>query len=363
MAGRTHSKREHTVTMRDVANAAGVSIKTVSNVVNDYEFVTEATRAKVREAIDRLGYSVNVSARTLRTGHTNIIALAVPDLQMPYFAQLSSLVIAEAKQQGLRVLIEPTLYSRDEELNVLHGAQSTMVDGLIFSPLELGQEDVDELQVDYPLVLLGERIFTSSADHIATENVEGAKRATSYLLETGCRRIAVVGTHPGERVGSAALRFQGYCEALHEAGIEYDERLVVPSRMWHRVDGETAMNMLFDSGIVPDGVVALNDMLASGVMHAIQMRGYGIPDDVAVVGFGNSDDSKYLSPALTSISPGLPEVARLAVRVRKDRIDGLDPVSHALEGLAEETDPATGKVFHKVPSSLVVRESTRPPIF
>ena len=137
MAGRTHSKREHTVTMRDVANAAGVSIKTVSNVVNDYEFVTEATRAKVREAIDRLGYSVNVSARTLRTGHTNIIALAVPDLQMPYFAQLSSLVIAEAKQQGLRVLIEPTLYSRDEELNVLHGAQSTMVDGLIFSPLEL----------------------------------------------------------------------------------------------------------------------------------------------------------------------------------------------------------------------------------
>ena len=256
MAGRTHSKREHTVTMRDVANAAGVSIKTVSNVVNDYEFVTEATRAKVREAIDRLGYSVNVSARTLRTGHTNIIALAVPDLQMPYFAQLSSLVIAEAKQQGLRVLIEPTLYSRDEELNVLHGAQSTMVDGLIFSPLELGQEDVDELQVDYPLVLLGERIFTSSADHIATENVEGANRATSYLLEPGCRRIAVVGTHPGERVGSAALRFQGYCEALHEAGIEYDERLVVPSRMWHRVDGETAMNMLFDSGIVPDGVVA-----------------------------------------------------------------------------------------------------------
>ncbi len=264
---------------------------------------------------------------------------------MPYFAQLSSLVIAEAKQQGLRVLIEPTLYSRDEELNVLLGAQSTMVDGLIFSPLELGQEDVDELelgqedvdelQVDYPLVLLGERIFTSSADHIATENVEGAKRATSYLLETGCRRIAVVGTHPGERVGSAALRFQGYCEALHEAGIEYDEatsylletgcrriavvgthpgervgsaalrfqgycealheagieydeRLVVPSRMWHRVDGETAMYMLFDSGIVPDGVVALNDMLASGVMHAIQMRGYGIPDDVAVVGFDNS---------------------------------------------------------------------------
>lgn len=116
---------------------------------------------------------------------------------MPYFAQLSSLVIAEAKQQGLRVLIEPTLYSRDEELNVLHGAQSTMVDGLIFSPLELGQEDVDELQVDYPLVLLGERIFTSSADHIATENVEGAKRPRRICWRPGAGASPSLARTPG----------------------------------------------------------------------------------------------------------------------------------------------------------------------
>ena len=309
---------DHVVTMREVAKAAGVSIKTVSNVVNDYEFVSDATRAKVHKAIDELGYVINVSARNLRRGSTGIIALAIPDLQLSYFAQLSSLIITEAKKLGLRVIVEPTLYSREGELDALHGSQTAMVDGLIYSPLELGPDDAAEVEVDYPLVLIGERIFTDKVDHIATENVEGAKRATSYLLQTGCKRVAVVGVHPGEEVGSAALRFRGYREALEEAGVPFDPALVVPSIMWHRNDGVAAMNTLLDSGVRPDGVVALNDMLASGVMHSIQMHDLRIPEDISVIGFDNSDDSQYLSPALTSIAPGLEAVARLSVRALKN---------------------------------------------
>lgn len=335
MPKRTGGSGEHVVTMREVAKAAGVSIKTVSNVVNDYEFVSQATRDKVNKAIAELGYTVNVSARNLRRGQTGIIGLAIPDLQMPYFAQLSSLVIEEAKKVGLRVIVEPTQYSRDGELEALHGAQQTMIDGLIYSPLELGQDDVEQLKVDYPLVLVGERIFTDQVDHIATENVEGAKRATQYLLTTGCRHVAVVGVHRGEKVGSAALRYQGYLEALEEAGVEFDDRLVVESGMWHRSDGVRAMNTLLDSG----------------VMHAIQMRGLRIPDDISVVGFDNSDDSQYLSPALTSIAPGLEAVARLSVKVLKERIDGRDP----------NVDRPGEKVFRKVTSSLVVRQSTKLP--
>ena len=143
MPKRTGGNGEHVVTMREVAKAAGVSIKTVSNVVNDYEFVSQATRDKVNKAIVELGYTVNVSARNLRRGQTGIIGLAIPDLQMPYFAQLSSLVIEEAKKVGLRVIVEPTQYSRDGELEALHGSQQTMIDGLIYSPLELGQDDVE----------------------------------------------------------------------------------------------------------------------------------------------------------------------------------------------------------------------------
>ena len=112
------------------------------------------------------------------------------------------------------------------------------------------------------------------------------------------------------------------------------------------------MNALLDSGVKVDGVVALNDMLASGVMHAIQMHGLHIPDDISVVGFDNSDDSQYLSPALTSIAPGLEAVARLSVKVLKERIDGRDP----------NAGKPGGKVFRKVASSLVVRQSTKLPI-
>lgn len=349
MVKQTGGNVEHVVTMRDVAKAAGMSVKTVSNVVNDYEFVSQATRDKVNKAIAELGYTLNMSARNLRKGQTGIIGLAIPDLQMPYFAQLSSLIIAEAKKVGLRVIVEPTQYSREGELEALHGTQQTMLDGLIYSPLELGQDDVDQLNVDYPLVLIGERIFTDAVDHIATENVEGAKRATQYLLKTGCRHVAVVGVHPGEKVGSAALRYRGYLEALEEFGVDFDDRLVAASIMWHRSDGVRAMNALLDSGVDVDGVVALNDMLASGVMHAIQMRGLRIPEDVSVVGFDNSDDSQFLSPSLTSIAPGLEAVARLSVKVLKERIDGRDPNA----GRPGE------KIFRKVSSSLVVRQSTR----
>ncbi|OZG50394.1 LacI family DNA-binding transcriptional regulator [Bombiscardovia coagulans] len=337
-------------TMKDVAQRAGVSVKTVSNVVNDYEFVSGTTRQKVNQAIEELGYVVNVPARNLRLGHTGMIALAIPDLTLPYFAQLSSLVIKEAKKLGLRVLVEPTLYSRQGELEALHGSQHSMIDGLIYSPLELGMGDVEQLNVSYPIVLLGERIFTRDVDHVATENVEGAKRATSYLIESGCRKIAVIGTHPGEELGSAALRLTGYKQALEEAGLPFDSRLTVPSRMWHRVDGESAMNELLDSGLVPDGVVAFNDMLAAGALHAIQMRGLKVPDDISVIGFDNSEDSQYLSPSLTSISPGLHDVAHLSVQVLKNRIDGVRP-------LGVESGE---HVFCKIASTLEIRNSTRP---
>lgn len=350
MARRTIGKAgEHVVTMRDVAKLAGVSIKTVSNVVNDYEFVSQATRNKVNQAIDELGYTVNMSARNLRKGQTGIIGLAVPDLQLPYFAQLSSLVIEEAKKAGLRVIVEPTQYSREGEFDALLGSQQSMMDGLIYSPLHLSKSDLDDINLDYPMVLIGERIFTDRYDHISTENVEGAKRATQYLLQTGCRRIAVLGTHPGEDVGSASLRLQGYKEALEEGGVEFDPALEAPAGFWHRSEGVEAMNALLDSGVEVDGVVALNDMLASGAMYAIQMRGLKIPDDISVIGFDNSDDSQYMSPALSSIAPGLDAVARLSVKVLQDRIAGVAPF-----GVAEGVS-----VFRKVTSSLVVRQSTR----
>ncbi|HEY8720402.1 LacI family DNA-binding transcriptional regulator, partial [Pengzhenrongella sp.] len=202
------------VTMRDVAELAGVSVKTVSNVLNGYPYLRPATRARVESAIAELGYQLNVSARNLRQGRTGMIGLAVPELSQPYFAELADLVIQAGQERGIPVLIEQTGSRRDRELEVLHGALRRATDGLIFSPLALGEEDRAELSVPYPLVLLGERIFHAPADHVTMANVEAAQAATRHLIETGRRRIALFGAHPGEVLGSAALRTEGYRLAL-----------------------------------------------------------------------------------------------------------------------------------------------------
>lgn len=129
------------VTMNDVAKLAGVSLKTVSNVVNDYEFIKDSTRRKVLDAIDELGYAVNVTAKNLRSGRSDIIGLCIPDPQAPYFAKLLSFVIQEAQERGKQVMFSPTGTSRRHELDLLHGPLASLAAGLIISPLFLSVED------------------------------------------------------------------------------------------------------------------------------------------------------------------------------------------------------------------------------
>ncbi|MFT3889428.1 MAG: LacI family DNA-binding transcriptional regulator [Arachnia sp.] len=307
-------------TMQDVAKLAEVSVKTVSNVVNDYKHVTPATRERVRKAIEKLGYEVNLSARNLRTGRTGLITLALPELRLPYFAELAASVIAEAEQAGMRVLVEQTNADREREIELLQGRSRHMVDGVVFSPLALGQDDIRLFNVRFPLVLLGERVFGSPNDHVTMSNVEAAKAATHHLLARGCRRIAFVGSHPGEAVGSAALREQGYRAALAEAGIPVDERLVVEAEPWHRLTGATVMDRLLTDGTDFDGVFAANDSLALGVLHSLNVHRVPVPERIAVIGFDDVEDASFAHPTLTSVSPGREQIAREAVRLLMLRI-------------------------------------------
>lgn len=327
-------RRAESVTMHDVAALAGVSIKTVSNVVNGYPYIRPTTRAKVEAAIAELGYQVNISARNLRQGRTGMIGLALPELSLAYFAELADLVIKAAEAHGLTVLIEPTGGVRERELEVLSGARRRLTDGLIFSPLALGQQDVELLRVDFPLVLLGERIFGGPVDHVTMRNIEAARAGTEYLIDLGRSRVAAIGAHPGEEVGSAGLRLKGYLQALAGRGIPVDERLIGAAGLWHRANGAAAMQRMLDDGVVPDGVFAFNDTLAMGVMHVLQVRGLRIPEDVAVVGFDDIDDAKYSLPTLTSISPGKEEIAVTAVDLLAGQIAARPVEREPVERLA-----------------------------
>ncbi|WP_458780738.1 LacI family DNA-binding transcriptional regulator [Arthrobacter sp. D3-16] len=311
-------------TLKDVALAAGVSIKTVSNVINDYPHIRTDTKQRVMEAIAELGYSPNMSARSLRSGKTGVIGLAVPELSLSYFAELADSVIKAAARRGLKVLIEQTGGDRAHELEILSSPRLQMTDGLLFSPLGMSNEDAQYLNVNFPLVLLGERIFGGPTDHVTMSNVESARAATAHLLSKGRRRIAVVGAHEGEVIGSAGLRLRGYQQALEEAGIEFDPKLVAYTTFWHRSNGATSMRQLLATGVEFDSVFGLNDTLALGAMRVLQEAGRRIPDDVAVIGFDDLDEGRYSLPTLSTIDPGRDEIADTAVRVLQERISGLE---------------------------------------
>lgn len=313
-------------TLHDVARLAGVSIKTVSNVVNDYPHIRPETRARVEAAIDELGYQPNPSARSLRSGRTGLIGLAVPELSLSsYFAELADRMIAAAERRGLTVLIEQTGGDRQRELDVLRGSRRKMTDGLLFSALGMQQDDAELLRQPYPLVLLGERIFEGPTDHVTMHNVEAARAATEHLLALGRRRIAVVGAHVGEVIGSAGLRLRGYREALAAAGEPFREELIGYAEPWHRADGAEVTRRLIASRVPFDALFAFNDNLAFGAMRALQEAHIAIPDRVAVMGFDNLDDAAYSVPSLTTIDPGLPEIVETSLSLLVDRIAGSGP--------------------------------------
>jgi DNA-binding LacI/PurR family transcriptional regulator len=323
-------------TLHDVARLADVSIKTVSNVINDFPHVRPATRERVQAAIITLGYQPNLSARSLRSGRTGVITLALPELSLSYFAELADSVIAAAEKRGLTVLIELTGGDRDRELAMLSSPRRKLSDGLLFSPLGLGQDDVGLVAQNYPMVLLGERIFGGPADHVTMQNVEAGRAATEYLLSLGRKRIAVVGAHRGEVIGSAGLRLRGYRDALEAAGIPLDDSIIGYTDLWHRSNGATSMRALLAAGAKFDAVFGLNDTLALGAMRVMQEAGIVIPNDVAVVGFDNLDEAAYSLPSLTTIDPGREQIADSAVEVLLDRIGlGSDSTAPAREIMAE----------------------------
>ena len=221
-------------TVKDVAKLAGVSPKTVSNVINGVVFVRPETRARVEQAVSELDYVPNMSARGLRNGRSGMIGLALPDLLRPYSAEITHLVVELAHKRGWGVQIEQTAAEPEREFELLSKARAHLVDGLILNPINLDDSAVMTAGPLPPVVLIGD-VDQDVVSQVAIDNVGAAKDMVRHLLDQGCRRIAAVGTpeSPSGSSGAGALggsagvtgtaaarlRTTGYHEALAEAGI------------------------------------------------------------------------------------------------------------------------------------------------
>ncbi|MFS0735091.1 LacI family DNA-binding transcriptional regulator [Microbacterium sp. 1P10UB] len=336
--------------MHDVARVAGVSIKTVSNVINDYPHVRPDTRNRVQDAIAELDYRPNLSARGLRSGRTGVIGLAVPALRENYFAELADAVIRSAEAHGLGVVVEQTSGERDAELLAVSGGRRRFLDGLLFSPVAMGQTDAAALTGgSFPLVLLGERIFDGPTDHVVMHNTTAARAAVEHLLERGRRRIVLIGADPaaGDEASSASLRLKGYRQALDAAGIEIDPALIRPCEHWNRAGGADTVRGLLNEGVDFDAIFTLNDTLGLGALRTLGAAGLRVPDDVDVIGFDNIDESRYSVPSLSTVDTGRDEIAAIAVELLIERI-------------AEKDDARPPRTI-KPDFRIVARESTGNP--
>jgi len=329
---------------KEVAEAAGVSVRTVGNVVSGHPHVSQDVRDRVTRAIAELGYRPSELARNLKIGRSGLVCLALPALDDPYFAELMKAFVDEGSRRGMTVVIDQAEGDPlRERLLIDRTHDGSLFDGLVISPVGLRQTDLDGIDAARPLVFLGERVFPLF-DHVMIDNRRAALEAVTHLIDTGRRRIAAIGALAG-RAETSSLRLAGYADALAAAGIGYDPALVPVVESFTRQNGATAMEALLDLADPPDAVFCFTDPLALGALRTLALRGVRVPAQVAVVGFDDVEDGRFSTPSLSTVSPDKRHIAAVAL----DRIE------------AKLAGRATGSnCLGIAPHRLMIRESSRP---
>jgi len=314
------------VRLQDVAEHAGVSMKTVSNVVHEHPHVSRAMRERVQKAIDELGYRPNALGRRLATGRTGLLALAFADVRLPYFSELANLVSRAAAQTspGYRLLLEETEGTLEGERAVLSASEAGLVDGMLFQPSQISSREIAERHGDLPMVLLGEGPAPLSMDRVMIDNVSAAAAATRHLVALGRRRIAFLGHEAQALSSTSRLRIVGYQEGLEQSGLSPDPSLLIASDEITPAASAVSLGAALDAGLEIDGIVCRDDLAAMGALRALQERGIRIPDDVAIVGWDNISFTATTFPSITSIAPDLDALARVALEMLGERIAGFD---------------------------------------
>ena len=333
------------VTMDDVAKAAGVSKITVSNVVNGRNRVGAPTRLRVLQAIDELGYEVNLAARYLRVGRTGAIGLLVPELERPYFSQLARRLADRVESHGMHLAVERTGALRERQLSSVAKERVQLYDGVVLSVTGLTPDDLRRIELGRPALLIGERDVPGTFDHVVMDNVGGAELATGHLLATGSRVVAMVGgSLDHAEHDMVSLRTQGWIRAHEAAGLVADPTLVVTPEELDMGAAHDVVHRLLSERPDVDGIVAITDVVAFGVLRALADLGRSVPDDVQVVGFDNVDEGEYSVPRLSSVEPDNDAMADAIVDLLLRRIGA--------------TEPPEPQVVMPTPR-LVLRESTR----
>lgn len=326
-------------TIREVAGRARVSPTTVSHVLNATRFVSEEIRARVLAAMAELGYQPNAVARSLRRGRTHTLGLILPDSANPYFAELGREIEAAAFARDHSVVLCNTEGDERRERVYLDLLARRQVDGLLYVPAG-DRADVLRglLQRPLPVVLVDRDLAGVPVDVVLSDKRGGARLATRHLIMLGHRRIGCIGGPSS--LAMSGQRLQGYRDALAEAGLPVDERLILRGD-YRPQSGWVAARSLLALSDPPTAIFAANDLMAIGVLRAAGELGRRVPADLAVVGFDDIELASYTTPPLTTVSQSAGEVGRAAVELL----------------LARLAEPARPPLRRTLETRLVVRAS------
>jgi LacI family transcriptional regulator len=335
------------VTITTIAHEAGVSIASVSRVLNGLA-TRPATERKVREAAERLGYVPNHAARSLQSRRTGQVAFAMADISNPVYQAMTRQIQHTLRVGGYRLLLHSTDGDVKDEQELLDSLAQRYVDGLIICPIRITEEHLAGMRAtSVPVVSVGWVGDEPPVDSVLTDASTGITLAVRHLFETGKRRIAFLNgpldTVPGQE------RLRGYRTGLARVDIAYDESLVT-TRDFYRADGAAMASELLGSTPDVDALVCANDMIAIGALDVLRDRGARVPEEIAVVGMDDTDLATMCWRPLTSVSLGSVEQARIAAAMLLDRLT------------ADRTAPPVRARVATVPPQLVVRASSDPAV-
>ncbi|MBI5671368.1 MAG: LacI family DNA-binding transcriptional regulator [Chloroflexi bacterium] len=329
-----------TPTMKDVAHLAGVSVQTVSCVVNDTGSISPETRQRVLQAIEQLNYRRDPIARSMRTRQTRLIALLVLDITNPVLSVIASNVEAAAYAEDYNVLLYNVSQDVRREQAFLEAVAERRADGMIIVNAVDRQHTFALLEESTIPTVLVDCVETPALPSVAVNNFRGAYLATQHAIELGHRQIAhLCGALTLE---VARQRADGYRQALADYGL-HEPQLVTPlNDRWDYHSGYYATRKLLEGSPRPTAIFAAGDQMAIGAYRALAEAGLRVPDDMSVIGFDDIEAAQFTIPPLTTIRQPLDQIAGNAFRLLLDLLDGRQPETTSII----------------LPPELIVRDST-----
>jgi len=299
--------------IKDVAREAGVSIATVSRVLNNVDVVNDDTKKKVLEAISKLGYRPNIIARSLKTQKTSTIGIIIPDISSQFYPEIVRGAEDVANIYSYNIILCNTDLDSEREIEYLRILKEKMIDGVLYMSNSL-EEDVIKLinELKIPVVLIETKDKKNNFPSITIDNEKAAYDATKFLLNKGFRDIVFVGTHP-EAENALSKRYKGYERAMNENGMRINPDLVCFSGIKPQ-DGANVVSSFLKNKKY-DSIFCISDELAMGVINELREQGIRVPEDISVIGFDNIFSSSIYHPKLTTISQPMYDMGSVGMRM------------------------------------------------